>query len=208
LWEKGLGDEGYSIITVVNNVVGSISFCKGAVWLRLTKQPRKCELIGFSMDFFEEWCDQGEDPHPQPLSQGGRGEPDQEIDQGDYWEVSLSLKQKMTGVARQFRREPTVSENILWQAIRGHKLDGRRFRRQQPIGVFVVDFLCSSERLIVEVDGSVHDFQQERDQQRQNFLESLNFTVVRITNEQVEKHLDSALASIRQAFNSTSSIIK
>jgi very-short-patch-repair endonuclease len=157
------------------------------------------------MDFLEMWCDQGEDPHPQPLSQGGRGEPElelgREIDQGDYWEVSLSLKQKMTGVARQFRKEPTASENILWQAIRGRKLDGRRFRRQQPIGVFVVDFLCSSERLIVEVDGGIHEFQQERDQERQNLLESLNFKVVRVTSTQVERDLDSALASIRQAFN-------
>jgi hypothetical protein len=147
-------------------LLGVYHFCKGAVWLRLTKRPRKCELIVFLMDFLEKRCEQGEDPHPQPLSQGGRGEPDleREIDQGNYWEVSLSLKQKMTGVARQFRREPTVSEDILWQAIRGRKLDGRRFRRQQPIGIFVVDFICSSERLIVEVDGGIHEFQQERDQ--------------------------------------------
>jgi very-short-patch-repair endonuclease len=186
------------MLPIVNNDVGSISFLVGRC---LTRRPKKCKLIGFSMDFFEKRCNQGEDPHPQPLSQGGRGEPEQGIDQGDYWEVSLSLKQKMTGVARQFRKKPTASENILWQAIRGRKLDGRRFRRQQPIGVFVVDFLCSSERLIVEVDGSVHDFQQERDQQRQNFLESLNFKIVRITNEQVERDLNSALASIRQAFN-------
>ncbi len=186
-------------------MMGVYHFWWDAVWLRLIKLPRKRKLIDFLMDFLEKWCAQGEDPHPQPLSQGGREEPELglegAIDQGSYWEISLGLKQKMTGVARQFRREPTVSENILWQAIRGRKLDGRRFRRQQPIGVFVVDFLCSSERLIVEVDGGIHELQQERDQERQKLLESLNFKVVRVASTQVEKDLDSALALIRQAFN-------
>ncbi len=114
----------------------------------------------------------------------------------------MSLKQKMTAVARQFRQEPTVSEEILWQAIRSRKLDGRRFRRQQPIGVFVVDFFCSSENLVIEVDGGIHEFQQERDQQRQQLLESLNLKVVRVTSEQVERNLESVLASIRQSFAS------
>jgi very-short-patch-repair endonuclease len=147
---------------------------------------------------------QGEDPHPQPLSQGGRGEPELEINQGRYWEIPPSLRQKMIEVARQFRKKPTASEDILWQAIRGRRLDGRRFRRQQPIGVFVVDFFCGSEKLIVEVDGRIHESQQEHDQQRQELLESLNLKVVRVTSEQVEADLSSVLAIIRQSFNSTS----
>jgi very-short-patch-repair endonuclease len=116
------------------------------------------------------------------------------------WDISPALKQKMTEVARQFRKEPTTSEEILWQAIRGQKLDGRRFRRQQPIGVFVVDFYCSAEKLIVEVDGPIHELQREHDQQRQELLESLGLKMVRVTSKQVETDIDSALALIRQFY--------
>jgi very-short-patch-repair endonuclease len=55
-------------------------------------------------------------------------------------EVSESIRRKMEEVARQFCKEATESEKILWQALRGKKLDGLKFRRQQPIGLFVVDF--------------------------------------------------------------------
>jgi very-short-patch-repair endonuclease len=119
------------------------------------------------------------------------------------WDISPALKQKMTEVARQFRKEPTTSEEILWQAIRGRKLDGRRFRRQQPIGVFVVDFYCSAEKLIVEVDGPIHELQREHDQQRQELLESLGLKMARVTSKQVETDIDSALALIRQFYTAS-----
>jgi very-short-patch-repair endonuclease len=155
----------------------------------------------------EKQRDYGEDPHPQPLSLLGRGELEREIDRITYWEIPIGLKQKMTEVARHFRKEPTDSEDVLWQAIRGRKLNGRKFRRQQPIGVFVVDFFCASEKLIVEVDGKIHESQQEHDQQRQELqelLESLGLKVVRITNNQVETDLNSVLLLINQQFSSTS----
>ena len=121
--------------------------------------------------------------------------------EGTYWEISSALKEKMTEVARQFRKEPTPSENILWQALRGRKLEGRKFRRQQPIGAFIVDFFCGAERLIVEVDGGVHDSQQEADRQRQELLESLGLRVVRVSSELVETRLDEALAVVRREFS-------
>ncbi|EDZ95587.1 protein of unknown function DUF559 [Limnospira maxima CS-328] len=131
-----------------------------------------------------------------PLSSSGRGAGGE----GKYWEVPPALKKKMTEVARQFRKEPTPSEHILWQGLRGRKLEGRKFRRQQPIGVFIVDFFCGAERLIVEVDGGIHKSQQEADQQRQELLESLGLRVIRLSSELVETNLDEALAVIRQAF--------
>jgi adenine-specific DNA-methyltransferase len=136
-----------------------------------------------------------------PLSRSGRGAGGEGNSEDEYWEITPALKQKMTEVARQFRKEPTPSEDILWQALRGRKLEGRKFRRQQPIGAFIVDFFCSAERLIVEVDGGIHDSQQEADQQRQELLESLELRVVRIPSELVETRLDEALAVVRQAFN-------
>ncbi|NOH02875.1 MAG: endonuclease domain-containing protein [Chloroflexi bacterium] len=107
----------------------------------------------------------------------------------------------MVEIARQFRKEPTRSEAMLWLALRGKKLDGIKFRRQQPIGNFVVDFYNSVFRLVVEVDGSVHDDQVELDQERQNILEQLGLNVLRVKSENVEKNLPSVLEMIRSKIN-------
>ncbi|MEQ8386698.1 MAG: DUF559 domain-containing protein [Coleofasciculus sp. A1-SPW-01] len=141
--------------------------------------------------------------YPHPLAPSPKqGEGGQEtMSEGKYWEISPALKKKMTEVARQFRKEPTPSENILWQALRGRKLEGRKFRRQQPIGAFIVDFFCGAEGLIVEVDGGIHQSQQEADQQRQELLESLGLKVVRVSSELVETNLAEALAVVRQGFS-------
>ncbi len=112
-------------------------------------------------------------------------------------EVSPEVRRKMLEIAREFRKEPTQSENILWQALRGKKLDGIKFRRQQPIGYFVVDFYDSVYRLVLEVDGAVHDNQVEADRARQDILEILGLNVLRIKAEVVEKNLPVALDTIR-----------
>ncbi len=115
--------------------------------------------------------------------------------------VSSEIKRKTVETARQFRKEPTRSEHILWQALRGKKLDGIKFRRQQPIGTFIVDFYNSAYRLVVEVDGSIHDEQVELDHARQEVLEQLGLNVLRVKAEDVEKNLPSVLAAIRSKIN-------
>ncbi|XFA72043.1 DUF559 domain-containing protein [Thermosynechococcaceae cyanobacterium Okahandja] len=133
-------------------------------------------------------------PHPlTPSPTGGEGE-------YERWEISAALSRRMTEVARRLRKEQTKSEKILWQALRGAQLDGRKFRRQQPIGSFVVDFFCASERLIVEVDGSVHDSQKELDEERQRLLESLGLRFVRLKASDVETNLSTCLNQIKAAF--------
>jgi very-short-patch-repair endonuclease len=111
--------------------------------------------------------------------------------------VSPELRRKMLEVARQFRKEPTPSERILWQALRGRKLDGVKFRRQQPIGPFVVDFYNSDYRLIIEVDGPIHNYQVEADKARQEMLEILGFTILHLKAEMVEMNLGAAMTLIR-----------
>ncbi|MBN1287993.1 MAG: endonuclease domain-containing protein [Anaerolineae bacterium] len=106
----------------------------------------------------------------------------------------------MTEVARQLREEATPSEDILWQALRRKQLDGRKFRRQQPVGAFVLDFYCAAERLAVEVDGAVHETQRGADQMRQEILETLGIRFVRVTAEGVETDLFAVLQAIRDAF--------
>ena len=116
-------------------------------------------------------------------------------------DISPETKRKMVEIARQFRKEPTRSEYILWQALRGKKLDGIKFRRQQPIGNFIVDFYNSVCRLVVEVDGSVHVSQAGADRARQEVLEQLGLNVLRVKAEDVEKNLPSVLTAIRSKIN-------
>ncbi|MGI9180790.1 MAG: endonuclease domain-containing protein [Longimicrobiaceae bacterium] len=106
----------------------------------------------------------------------------------------------MKEVARDFRKESTRSEATLWKALRGRALEGRKFRRQQPIGPFVVDFYCAAERLVVEVDGGIHESQVEHDRDRQQLLETLGLRFVRLPAAVVENDLPAALTAIRKAF--------
>lgn len=112
--------------------------------------------------------------------------------------VSPEIRRRMVEIAREFRKEPTKGEAILWNALRGKKLDGIKFRRQQPIGYFIVDFYASPYRLVVEVDGPIHDHQRDADQARQDMLEELGLNVLRIKTEIVEKDLAVALDMIRK----------
>ena len=84
----------------------------------------------------------------------------------DRWEISPTMHHEMAQIARQFRKAPTASEVMLWEALRGRQLQSVKFRRQQPIGPFVVDFFAAAQKLIVEVDGPIHDQQQEADRRR------------------------------------------
>src|SRR5262245_28934503 len=112
--------------------------------------------------------------------------------------VPHEIRRKMIESAREFRKEPTEGEKILWETLRGKKLDGIKFRRQQPIGYFVVDFYASAFRLVVEVDGPIHDKQVEADKARQDILEILGLTVLRIRTEIPEKNVLLAQNMIRE----------
>src|SRR5947209_16678215 len=99
----------------------------------------------------------------------------------DRWPVPEDLRRQMVEGARVFRKEPTPTEGQLWQAIRDRQLDGVKFRRQQNIGPFVVDFFSAEQRLIVEVDGPIHESQRKADEIRQHLLESLGLRFVRLS---------------------------
>ncbi|HXK32560.1 MAG TPA: endonuclease domain-containing protein [Dehalococcoidia bacterium] len=111
-------------------------------------------------------------------------------------------QQKTKQAARDLRRRATPAEALLWQALRNRQLDGRKFRRQQVIGPFVVDFYCAEERLVVEVDGAIHDepSQAALDAARQQVLEDLEMRFVRLPNDLVVRDLPTALARICAAF--------
>ena len=74
--------------------------------------------------------------------------------------------------AQAMRRQPTSAEEALWGALQKKQVAGLKFRRQHPVGRFVLDFYCASHRLVVEVDGDIHDAQQDRDAARTEVLET------------------------------------
>ncbi|SFS45384.1 endonuclease domain-containing protein [Brevundimonas viscosa] len=98
--------------------------------------------------------------------------------------------------ARRLRKAPTKVEAILWRHLRQRQVAGLRFRRQVPIGPYVMDFACFSQRLVVEVDGGVHDLRTFDDSQRDDWLAGQGFRVLRFTNGQVEKRPHEVIAAI------------
>jgi very-short-patch-repair endonuclease len=115
------------------------------------------------------------------------------------------LWERLKPLARQMRHDPTPAENALWQRLRNRRLAGAKFRRQYTIERFIVDFVCLEQRLIIEVDGNIHEQQQEYDAVRQAFLEAQGFRVLRFTNGDVLQSPDAVLEVIGEALLSISS---
>jgi very-short-patch-repair endonuclease len=105
-------------------------------------------------------------------------------------------------LARQMRHEPTPAENVLWELIRNRNVLGFKFRRQHPIDRFIVDFFCAEVHLIIEVDGSIHDYTKDEDALRTAFLESRGLRVLRFRNEDVLEHIADVHEKIERALNS------
>jgi len=87
--------------------------------------------------------------------------------------------------ARTLRKQLTDAERRLWQILRGRRLSSVKFRRQQPIGPFVVDFVCFERKLIIEVDGGQHAEQVSYDAERSRWFESQGYRVLRFWNNEV-----------------------
>jgi len=100
--------------------------------------------------------------------------------------------------ARAFRKTPTRGEAAVWGLVRRHGL-GVKFYRQQPIGPFIADFACERHRLVVEIDGPVHDEQRERDQERRRYLEDRGYRVLAIAADEAEHDLPGVAEKIREA---------
>jgi len=98
--------------------------------------------------------------------------------------------------ARSLRKEMTFVEQKLWYKIRKRQLKGVRFRRQHPIGNYIVDFISLEEKLIIELDGGQHMEQKRYDIQRDRFLTDKGFKVIRFWNNEVLNNINSVLQII------------
>lgn len=110
--------------------------------------------------------------------------------------TTTALWEKIKPLAREMRKAPTPAEEVLWQRLRRKQLSGCRFRRQHAVGRFIVDFYCAEARLIIEVDGSIHEYTAEEDAIRQEYLESLGLTVCRFSNGDVLLQTDAVVERI------------
>jgi very-short-patch-repair endonuclease len=102
----------------------------------------------------------------------------------------------MIARARTLRQASTPPEQLLWLAVRNSQIDGMKFRRQHPVGPYVVDFFCQEARLVVEVDGMSHDDKAAQDAAKSRHLETEGYRVLRVTNEDVMHDLDAVTREI------------
>ncbi len=101
--------------------------------------------------------------------------------------------------ARALRNRPTEAERALWKHLRLRQMDGNKFRRQQPLGRYIVDFVCLEKRLIVELDGGQHAVQATADAARTAWLETQGFRMIRFWNQDVLQNMAAVRETIRQA---------
>ncbi|OQP61045.1 hypothetical protein A3860_04825 [Niastella vici] len=107
--------------------------------------------------------------------------------------------------AKKFRENMTQAELVLWEYLRQRPL-GFKFRRQHPLGIYIVDFFCHKLKLVIEVDGSVHDLKEIKaaDLERQRLLEMEGLKVIRFTNEEILKTKEVVVEKINLLINELS----
>jgi len=99
--------------------------------------------------------------------------------------------------AKNLRKRLTDVERLLWDHLRAKQIEGVKFRRREPIGNYIVDFVCFENRLIVEVDGGQHSIEKEKDFERDGYLNKNGFRVLRFWNNEVFTNIDGVLEIIR-----------
>lgn len=105
----------------------------------------------------------------------------------------------LTETAKELRRSMADAERILWQRLKAKQLNGLKFRRQEQIGHFIVDFICFEKGVVVEADGGQHALEKEKDEERTQWLNSQGFTVLRFWNNDILTNTDGVMEAIRSA---------
>jgi very-short-patch-repair endonuclease len=114
---------------------------------------------------------------------------------GEVGEGKASMNE--TILAKTLRKNSTDAERVVWKFLRAKQIEGLKFRRQEPIGKYIVDFVCYEKRLIVEVDGGQHSLETDAD--RDVWLTSQGFTILRFWNHEVLQNIEGVLEVILRA---------
>jgi very-short-patch-repair endonuclease len=103
--------------------------------------------------------------------------------------------------SRQLRADQTSAEQRLWSAVRGRRLAGHKFVRQEPIGPYFADFVCREQKLVVEIDGATHSTDEERarDALRDRFLREQGYRILRVENDDVRRNIEGVCETILAA---------
>jgi very-short-patch-repair endonuclease len=111
------------------------------------------------------------------------------------------MHDKLTiNLGRELRKQGTPAERMLWQKLRNKQLTGAKFRRQQSLGNYIVDFVCYEKRLIIEIDGGQHNEDKiaGQDEKRTVWLESKGFRVIRFWNNEVFENIEGMVLKIQE----------
>ena len=121
--------------------------------------------------------------------------------------IQIHNKKELLECRRALRKNLTPAEAFLWKQLKGKQLDGKKFAKQHSIGNYIVDFYLASDKLIIELDGEVHQnaTAAEYDQKRTDYLKSQGFTVIRFENKMVFNNLTSVLMEIKENFKENKS---
>jgi len=103
-----------------------------------------------------------------------------------------------TDFARQLRKNSTYAEKLIWRHLRNLNLDGIKFRRQQPLGPYIVDFIAAEKKLVIELDGGQHAANKVLDKDRDQYIESEGYRVLRFWNNEVLQNTEGVLERLRQ----------
>ncbi|MGN6435426.1 MAG: vitamin B12 dependent-methionine synthase activation domain-containing protein [Agriterribacter sp.] len=142
---------------------------------------------------------------PSPALPKGKGALRTAADKADfgYETADPTVYKLLKDYALQHRQNPTEAERVLWTLLKGKKLESYKFRRQHIILQFIADFVCLSKKLIIELDGNIHDLPESKisDQQRTEILREKGYTVIRFSNQEVIHNTDNVLNKITEALN-------
>jgi very-short-patch-repair endonuclease len=100
--------------------------------------------------------------------------------------------------AKTLRKRFTDTERLLWKHLRAKQIEGYKFRRQEPIGSYIVDFVCQEKKIVIEVDGGQHSVERERDIARDRWLKEQGYKVLRFWNNEVLTNINGVLEVIRK----------
>ncbi|MCX2680571.1 isoleucine--tRNA ligase [Galbibacter sp. EGI 63066] len=191
-----MSEENYDKIDLHKNIVDKITLVSPS------GKPMKRES-----DLIDVWFDSGSMPYAQwhyPFESPSDSPQGGELNSPKYETARKSSYNLLKQLKEERKKRPTETEKILWEALRAKKLGGHKFRREHIIDEFIVDFVCLSQRLVIEVDGGYHDLPEikEADELRTKILEDLGYKVIRFANEEVIGDIDTVLDKIEEELKS------
>lgn len=112
--------------------------------------------------------------------------------------MGVKMTRKFNKIARMLRERSTNVEKLLWQRLKSRQLEGYKFRRQQPIGTYIVDFVNFEKRIVIELDGGQHAIKKDSDKKRDGWLTAEGFEILRFWNNEIFENIEGVLEVIRK----------